>query len=179
MTYSLWSHGELLGESALDYVRVVSNLRMGDLHPTQKGLTVIGRLTQTRDDSYRGARRVIAERSDSGDESSEPTLRADLSALHDQYDALALELRAPNGEVIPTDDIHVTDTEWLLAIDRERYGDTEDAMDVDQDTDFLADAVDQVAEWVVEHPSWLPEPPERPFARFQISVTLVDEWSIP
>jgi hypothetical protein len=183
MMYSLWSHGELLGESTLDYVRVINTLRTGDLQLTPKGLTVIGRLTQTRDDSYRGARRVIAERSDSGDESSEPTLRADLSALHDQYDALALELRAPNGEVIPTDDIHVTDTEWLLAIDRERHGEeessTEDAMDGGQDPDFLADAVDQLAEWVVEHPSWLPEPPERPFARFQISVTLIDEWSIP
>jgi hypothetical protein len=179
MTYSLWSHGELLGESALDYVRVISNLRTGDLHLTQKGLTVIGRVTQTRDDSYRSVRRVNMERSDSGEESSEPTLRADLSALQDQYDALALELRAPNGDVIPTDDIHVTDTELLLAIDRElneeEESSTEDAIDGDQDHDFL----DQLAEWVVEHPSWLPEPPARPPARFQLSVTLIDEWSIP
>jgi len=183
MTYSLWSNGELLGESALDYVRVINNLRTGDLHLTQKGLTVMGRLTQTRDDSYRGARRVNRERSDSGDESSEPTLRADLSALHDQYDALALELRAPNGEVIPTDDIRVTDTEWLLTIDRERDEEdepsTEDAMDSGQAPEVLADMVDQLAEWVVEHPPWLPEPPARPPARFQLSVTLIDEWSIP
>ena len=183
MTYSLWSRGELLGESALDYVRVTNNLRTGDLHLTQKGLTVIGRLTQTRDDCYRSARRVNMERSDSGDESSEPTLRADLSALHDQYDALALELRAPNGEVIPTDDIHVTDTELLRAIDRERdeeeESSTEDAISGGQDPDFLADLVDQLAELVVEHPSWLPEAPDRPPARFQLSVTLKYEWSIP
>jgi hypothetical protein len=181
MTYSLWSHGELLGESTLDYVRVISNLRTGDLHLTQKGLTVIGRLSQTRDDSYRGARRVIVERSDSGDRSSEPTLRADLSALQDQYDALALELRAPNGAVIPTYDIHVTDTEWLLAIDRERDVDeessTKDATDDGLTPDFLA-ALEERAESEVEEP-WLPEAPGRPPARFQLSVTLIDEWSIP
>ena len=183
MTYSLWSHGELLGESALDYVRVTNTLRTGDLQLTQKGLTVIGRLTQTRDDSYRSARRVNMERSDSGVESSEPTLRADLSALQDQYDAIALELRAPNGQVIRTDDIHVTDTEFLLAIDRERdeeeESSSEDTINGGLDPDFLADPEDQLAEHASEHPSWRPEAPERPFARFQLSVTLIDEWSIP
>lgn len=183
MTYTLWSHGEQLGESALDYVRVINTLRTGDLELTQKGLTVIGRLTQTREDSYRSARRVNMERSGSHDESSEQTLRADLTALNDQYEALALELRAPNGEVIPTDDIHVTDTEFLLAIDRERdeaqESSTEDAINGGQDPDFLADFVDELAELAVEHPSWLPEAPERPPARFQLSVTLTNEWSIP
>jgi hypothetical protein len=182
MTYTLWSHGEQLGESALDYVRVINNLRTGDLQLTQKGLTVIGRVTQTREDSYRSARRVNMERSGSGDGSSEPTLRADLTALNDQYEALALELRAPNGKVILTDGIHVTDTEFLLAIDRERDGEedtsTQDAIDDGLDPDLLADLEDQLAELVAEEP-WLPEAPARPPARFQLSVTLVDEWSIP
>ena len=45
MTYTLWSHGELLGESALDYVRVFPDLRTGDLYVTTKGRMLIERLT--------------------------------------------------------------------------------------------------------------------------------------
>lgn len=183
MTYTLWSRDELLGESALDYVRVMDNVRTGDLQLTQKGLVLIGRLTQTREDSYRSARRVNIERPAAGDEASEQALRADLAALRDQYDVLALELRAPNGEVIPTDDIHVTDTEFLLAIDRERDEEAESAMEDDSDDDpdsvLAADLEDQLAALVVERPPWLPEAPHRPPARFQLSVTLTDEWSIP
>ena len=96
--------------------------------------------------------------------------------MRDQYDALALELRAPNGVVIPTEDIQVTDTEFLLAIDRERdeeeKSSTEDAMDGGLDPDFLADLVDQLAESLAEPPPWLPEVPEHPPARFQLAVTL-------
>jgi hypothetical protein len=58
MAYTLWSHGELLGESALDYVRVDPNLRTGDLQMTERGLIVIDRLTQVREDCYRSARRA-------------------------------------------------------------------------------------------------------------------------
>jgi hypothetical protein len=69
MTYTLWSHGELLGESALDYVRVFPEVRMGDLEPTTRGLTLIGRLTQTREDSYRSARGVTNPGVDASEDS--------------------------------------------------------------------------------------------------------------
>lgn len=117
MTYTLWSHGALLGESELDYVRVFPRLRTGDLQLTPKGLLAIERLTQTHADCYYGARRLNRETlRDTADPSDERTLRADLAAEHDQYEALALELRAPNGSVIATESIHITDTDYLLAI---------------------------------------------------------------
>src|SRR5688572_22512388 len=116
--YTLWSHGQLLGESALDYARVFPKLRTGDLELTPRGLTLIGRLTQTREDSYRSARRVTNPGAGASEDSQE-TFCADAAAFNDQYTALALELHASDGTVIPTEDIHITDTEALLSRDHE------------------------------------------------------------
>ena len=184
MTYTLWSHGELLGESELDYVRVFSHLRTGDLQVTPKGLIAIERLTQTRADSYYATRRLNRERSHGTiDPSDEKTLLADLAAEHDQHEALAFELHAPNGSVIPTESIFVTDTEYLLAIGREAdEEDTSppiDGLEGVLDADDLDALVDQLEEFEEDHPPWAQSATEREPARFQISVTLKDEWSIP
>jgi hypothetical protein len=179
MTYTLWSHGELLGESALDYVRVFPEVRMGDLEPTTRGLTLIGRLTQTREDSYRSARRVTNPGVDAS-EDSETSFYADAKAFNDQYNALALELHAADGTVIPTEDIHIVDTEALLSRDRE-LKDVSDDDDLDEGLDAEADAAaaELLAAWEEDHPAWLQQGPKRPPARFQISVTLINEWAIP
>lgn len=184
MTYTLWSHGELLGESELDYVRVFSHLRTGDLHVTQKGMVAFERLSQTHADSFYGMRRLNGER-DRGpvDPSDEKTLLADMAAEQDQYDALALELRAPNGSVIATEHIHVTDTDYLLAIAREQ--DEEDELSADGGPDDalvaedLAALEEQLEELEEDYPPWAQPGPQREPARFQISVTLKDEWAIP
>ena len=183
MTYTLWSHGELLGESALDYVRVEPNLRMGDLTTTERGLTVFERLGQAREDCYRSARRVNKAPEGTVEESELKTLYADLAAQHDQHEALALELHAPNGKVIPTDDIHVTDTDYLIAIGREAEEEDEfldeDSPETALDPDVLKALEDEMEEFKEDHPPWLPEAPERAPARFQVAVLLKDEWSIP
>lgn len=181
--YTLWSHGQLLGESALDYVRVIPKLRTGDLEVTEKGLVLVERLSQTREDSYLSARRAVEQDAEAPFEESERTLFADLAALNDQYEALELELRGPNGTVIPTESISIADTEHLQRIgmerDREDEPPTENSTDVSLDPDILAALEDQLAEFDREHPPWLPQEPERPPVRFQISVTLTDEWAIP
>jgi hypothetical protein len=183
MAYTLWSHGELLGESALDYVRVDPNLRTGDLQMTERGLIVIDRLTQVREDCYRSARRVNSAPAGTVEEVELKTLYADLAAQHDQYEALALELHAPNGSLIPTDDINVTDTHYLLKIDREREDEDknlpEGALDTDLDPDVLAALEEQMQELAEDNPPWVSREPEREPARYQISVVLKDEWSIP
>jgi hypothetical protein len=179
MTYTLWSHGELLGESALDYVRVFPKLRTGDLEVTTRGLTLIGRLTQTREDSYRSARRVT--HTDAGaSEEFEKSFFADAAAFNDQYNALSLELRSSDGTVIPTEDIHITDVEALLSRDSELEDQwDDDELDDGPDPDADAAAAEMLAAWEEDHPAWLSEGPERPPARFQIAVMLVDEWAIP
>jgi hypothetical protein len=174
----------LLGESTLDYVRVIPYLRTGDLELTEIGLTIIQRLTQTREDCYRSARRLCKGKTKGElEESDMKTLLADLDAQRDQHDALAFELRATDGSVIPTESIHVTDTEYLLAIARERDEEDESSPDVRPedvlDSDDLAALEEQLAEFEEDHPPWLPDAPEREPARFQIAVMLKDEWAIP
>lgn len=180
--YTLWSHGELLGESELGYVRVFPRLRTGDLKTTPKGLIAIERLTQTHADSYYGARRLTREKlQNSVDASDEKTLLADLAAERDQYEALALELRAPNGSVIATESIFITDTDYLQAIGSGRDEEDEFPTDVASENAFDSDdpafLEQQLQEFEEEH--WLQPAPEREPARFQISVTLQNEWSIP
>ncbi|MGQ0712310.1 MAG: hypothetical protein ACT4PJ_01120 [Gemmatimonadaceae bacterium] len=118
MPYTLWSRGRLLGESALDYRRVFPRHRMGDFHPTEAGekvmpvATGVSRagvdLVKTLSGSRPGghAREQLRQTSE----------YADLAAAEDRCDALALELRGPDGVVIPTEWIDLRDTEFLLSL---------------------------------------------------------------
>ena len=180
MTFTLWSRGELLGESTLDYVRVIPHLRTGDLYPTDKGLIVFERLSQFRADAYYAARRI--NKKATFDESDLKTVQADLAAQNNHYEALAMELHTSEGVVIPTDDIWVTDTEYLLSIAREA--------DEEDETPLSAEAaahVEEAVKEIQEHlreleensPPWLPDGPEREPVRFQVSVILRSEFSIP
>lgn len=157
MTYTLWSHGELLGESALDYVRVFPLLRTGDLQVTPKGLIVLDRLSQTHADAYQTARRLNREKSQgTADASDEKALFADLAAEQDQYEPLVLELRAPNGAVIATEDIWVRDVEYLLAIgaeaDEELPG-VDAAPDDSLDADDVAAVEEMLERFEEDHPA--------------------------
>jgi hypothetical protein len=184
MTYTLWSHGELLGESALDYVRVLPAVRTGDLDVTERGLIVMERLSQTREDCYRSALRVNKENPEDVDESDLAALHADLDAQRDQHDALALELRGSDGSVIPTDGIYISDTFYLRRIDDEREAEGPFITIVTANDDPGADDMTRVEEEQFEEieeqrAPWLSEPPERELVRFQIAVMLRDEWAIP
>ena len=151
---------------------------------TPKGLIALERLTQTHADAYYGARRLSNEKSQATlDSSDERSLFADLASEHDQYKALALELRAPNGSVIATERIYITDTDYLLAIasecDEEDEFPADDASENIHDSDDLAALKQQLEEFEEDYPPWLQPAPERDPSRFQISVTLQDEWAIP
>jgi hypothetical protein len=176
--FTLWSHGQLLGESALDYVRVISDLRSGDLHLTTMGLTLIDRLAQTHADAYYSARRLHSE------QATEADLVADSAAERDQYDSLALELRAPDGRVIPTEDIYIRDTAFNLAIDEERDDNEEESLtdltliDVLRPED-LETFEAQLIDLAEDPPPWVSdEQPQEP-VRFQLYVRLENAWSIP
>jgi hypothetical protein len=179
MTWTLWSRNELVGESELDYVRVMPNLRTGDLHPTPRGLLVLERLTQTRADISDNLRRQHKNTSEARDDE---TLRADLAAQSDLYEGAALELRAADGSVIPTVSIDVTDTHYLLAPARECEEDdamADDGLESDIDGEALTELEERLAQFDGEYPPWAPDVPEREPARFQLYVRLANDWAIP
>src|SRR5688572_19904616 len=169
--YTLWSHGELVGESALDYVRVIRDLRTGDLHLTSRGLTLIDRLAQTHADVYYSARRF---NSDPANESHATSLAADCAAERDQYESLALEMRSPDGRVIPTEDIYIRDTAYSQAIGDECADHEESLADLP-----LADVLDpedleafeaQLIDLTEDPPPWVSDELPREPARFQLFV---------
>ena len=109
-------------------------------------------------------------------------MEADLAAQQNHYDALAMELHTSDGVAIPTDDIWVTDTECLIAMGQE--ADEEDEMPLSAEAEARVEAaVKEIEEHLREldknSPPWLPEAPERVPVRFQLSVLIKNQWSIP
>jgi hypothetical protein len=106
---------------------------------------------------------------------------ADFQAACDEEAALALELRGPDGNVIPTEDIAVRDTEWVLAtfpVDEEEFTEPltpEEQAEIDELLDeFEARAAEQAAD-----DCWRPPREERPWMRYQLQVRLVHDWVMP
>jgi hypothetical protein len=171
----------LLGESELDYVRVNPRLRTGDLHVTPRGLTVFDRISQFHADGFQAMRRLNRAKG-LVSELDEREVDANFAAENDHYEALDLELRAPNGNVIPTDSIYVRDTEYLLALADQV--DDDDASPSDLATDSVVDGdgdavLEEQLELEEDHPSWARPAAEREPVRFQLYVSLVDKWSMP
>lgn len=175
MAYTLWSHGELLGQSALDYVRALPNYRTGDLEVTAKGLVVFERISQTHADGY-----YVMKRANESvargvpDASADEALYADMASEADQYEALALELRGPDGTVIPTEEIWVRDTEFLMSI-----ADESDEEKAPLSAEDEAAVQELIAEFEEDHPPWAVDGPAREPVRFQVHVRLLDDWAIP
>jgi len=168
MTYSLWSGGRLLGTSDLDYVRCVDRQRTGDLYPTEQGEALLPIACGVP-----------------------PTVRAHGDFLHpavreaiERADALALELRGPDGEVIPTEDLFVQDTEHLLSLaPAPEWPDAlEPTADEDVDAaDFAPDDTELLDAPEFDFEAELAESDgeERVWPRYQLMVTLVNETDVP
>lgn len=97
MPYTVWCNDRLVGESDLDYIANTDEHWMGDFAPTPYGEQIIPVLM--------GPRTAMLARDDAGP--AEASARAI---------ALPLELRAPDGSLVPGADVHITDTEWLLSL---------------------------------------------------------------
>ena len=192
MTYTLWSRGRLLGSSELDYVRTEPRVRWGALQPAEGAEALLaiaagvpeagialGRMLRdgARDESMSTEARCAAIHG--------LTEYADLAAAFVHRDALELELRGPDGAVIPTEDVDVRDTEFLLSLAGEEHErdwwDDLDAMageapDLDAAPLDESDLLDEPEfDWAAE----LEEFEEREFPRYQITVVLRDEAAIP
>jgi hypothetical protein len=212
--YTLWSRGRLLGESELDYVREIPRLRTGDFRPTGDGaalMPVAAGVSPTVIELGKLARRAAGDHGgDSARADGRPcdalrltTEFADFAEASNRRDALELELRGPDGAVVPTEWIDVRDTELLLALGRDEtlaFDDfdgvepdevgipipdcpicdelCDDALD-DFDEMLLREELDAPDDFEPDLSPTLVEDGEREYPRYQLQVMLLDDSAIP
>jgi hypothetical protein len=200
MSYTIWSHDRLLGETDLAWVRCMENLRSGFFHPSELGTrfmpTVCGVSPAMRELSE--ARQELKDaHDDQADGVSERALTqttqyADMLAAIEHERGLSLELRGPDGRVIPTEDIFIQDNEYLLSLaekadEAELYKNTwDETTDLELDEELQA-AVEHdlellfpggVEDW--ESGDWVPDDEEPvDFPRYQIHVRLINDADVP
>ena len=199
MPYTVWSHGRLLGETDLGFVRCIRNARTGWFHPTPEGEMLMPIATGVPAALHawglRYRERVDARGNSDGecgimDHSTES---ADLEAATQHAEALELELRRADGTVVSTKDIGIRDIDELMV----RFGEEEEEDEDDDLDDLLLDKSDEdlqleesvrhdaelILEGFAENDSyrqWSPADLEAPrLPRYQIQVRLVDDDAIP
>lgn len=202
-SYTVWSKGRLLGNSALDFYPVFPTSRAGWFEPTPEGeqlMPVLTCLGPFHAESYRGMAGRSLPDGEPADQSNRRTLarRALQAKTSEQAGAaleeLRLELRGPDGRVIPAEWIGVRDTEFLLALpeldDDQAPWDVDDPRTAEPPDEFSAGLIElgldeesikadaelleaEFAEAVVE--PW--DDPVLP--RYQIFVELRDPADVP
>jgi hypothetical protein len=201
--YSVWSRGRLIGKTDLGYVRWLQKHRMGDFYPSDVGETLMPVATgvsQALADHRRAARNPCGDpkastRVENRDDFRGTTESADIAAAMTHCESLQLELRRPDGSIVPTEWIHIQDTELLLALAEEAeeefdfeepdpiLGDPADLQllkDMEHDAELLdemmeADAADARAAGIHVPYEW----EEQTFPRYQIQIRLLDDRAIP
>ena len=188
MPYTLWSHDRLLGESELDYISNTDERLMGDFFPTVYGESRMPVLTGVSRALLEVKRARVARGSDDADARVDhATEYADVAEANTRFDELELQLRGPDGAVIPTDSLHVQDTQLMLQWSDEPLEeiDAYDELMFDTESDaWLMDAVENdlplveemleknVAEARAAGHAIPDHREERPFPRYQLQVFL-------
>ena len=189
MPYTLWSHGRLLGESELDYRRAFARHRMGDFHPTEVGSRLMPIATGVSPAGIELSRKITRTSGQLDDAARTTSEYADFAAAADHCEALTLELRAPDGSVIPTEWIDVRDLDFLTSLvveedlemdegESEPPGDIEDELSDDWDeilSGFDGDA-NMFGPDLENEEQWQAS---RDFPRYQLQVMLRDDAAIP
>lgn len=201
MTYTLWSRGRLLGESPLDFVRCLPKLRVGFLHATPLGEKLLPVAFGVTPASLAFGRALQDSKRDCpGEEWHRIPEYADYRSACDEEEALELELRGPDSNVIPTEYVAVRDTEFLNSWgDEAAKRDEEATADEDLDEIIALGDEDDVPPWESheddldedaliaelealsaddEADAWR-QREERPWMRYQLQVELIHDWSIP
>lgn len=189
MTYSLWSRGRLLGHSDLGYVRFQPLHRGGTLVPTEEGERLLPVASGV------GPATIALGRAMRGFPLEDPTFgahrppaqeQADLLSALDERDALGLVLRGPDGNLIPTEWIDVRDCTFLQSLGEEAIESASHDVDPDEALiDDLGDDLEANLEALLEDEEpWLRDADpddtgEEPEIRYQLSVRLLDDNSVP
>lgn len=98
MPFTVWCNDRLVGETDLDYLANTSEHKTGDFAATEYGEQLIPILMAPRKALCAHQPMELIER------------------LYSRREELRLELRAPDGRVIPTNYIEITDLEWLVSL---------------------------------------------------------------
>ena len=141
-----------------------------------------GRLLGTTDLAW--ARALPRHRA--GDLHPTPLGETLLPAARGSHAELPLELRGPDGEVVPTEDLWIQDSEYLLAVADETP--LPDEPEPEWMDDLEADAWDPELDAMLAEVPDLPDPPEpdddepeeaREWPRYQVMLRLIDDAAIP
>lgn len=189
--YTLWSRGRLIGQSTLGYERAAPGLLAGDFEPSPLGEKLMPVITGVAP-ALRSLYRVMDDVRPSADEQADghspleypaairrTTEYADAVSLDDELQSLALELRGPDGAVIPTESIAVNDTEYLVSLGDAPNSVTDLPLSPELEEAIANDLAEIRAMREMRRP-WEddandddePWKPEKPFARYQIIVVL-------
>ena len=193
-SYTIWSHGRLLGETNLGFVRCMPKIRTGFFHPTELGerLMPIACGVSPALRKLAEASRVIDEPNDQADGgaarvgfSATTTEYADLVEAVAHREGLDLELRGARGEIIPVEDIAMIDTEYLLSLVDENKEprpliglSVEEVKELEEQIDEavqeMLDEMDFDEPWRADD-----EDAESTLPRYQIQVHLFDDCDVP
>jgi len=154
VAYTVWHNDRLVGESDLDYVANTSELKFGDFTATEYGESLIRVLMAPR-------QAVCARAS-----------LAEIEALYSRRQTIQLELRAPDGRVIPTDNIEITDLDWLVTLGADSPDDWQADLELaraDLHEELLAGDDDESERIDVLPPEWLNDDHDEPdFDEFDV-----------
>ena len=213
MEYTVWNGGKLLGTSSLEYARVFEKHRMGSFMPTPEGerllplLTGVSSSVMTLSKALR-ASELANERPLSLNQIHAMTEYADYASAMDEREYVKLELRGPDGSLIPTEWIEIRDCEALIRFAEE--GDEQDQgpfgaktvtddesvtrmsstdaqggyeelpaiQDTEEFSGELADTEHDGAPLFENDEPWK-EAETVEFPRYQVQVMLEEEWSVP
>jgi hypothetical protein len=189
--YTLWSRGRLIGQSTLEYERAAPGLLAGDFEPSPFGEKLMPVITGVGP-ALRSLYRIMDGVWPSADEQADghsplgypaavrrTTEYADAVSLDDELQSLALELRGPDGAVVPTETIAVNDTEYLVSLAEAPDSVVNLPLSPELEEAIANDLAEIQAMREMRRPweddaadddeSWKPE---KPFARYQIIIVL-------
>ena len=168
MQYTLWSRGRLLGTTDFGFIFRPNGFRCGWLHPTLLGERVLPEACAVAP-AFR-AQFMLGD---------DPTLRADVQAAIDQEEALELQVRGPDGCVIATEDVGITDTHYLLSIPLNDKPEEEEIVLSPEDEAEIEAMVEEFRAAEEEHRFADTLEPEVEHPRYQIQIQLVDHNDVP
>jgi hypothetical protein len=185
-TYTVTSLGREVGTSSLDFARFSSHIRCGSFNPSVVGCSLMHIITGVRDSFL--AMSVAQQRGELDGLSPAQLKRtahyARVVAAEERVQELCLQLRGPNGHVIPCEDLDIRDTQLFIP---EIHGESarpelplDDMSKSDREIvfemrEFINELEDSAEPWEASDP-WTPEPA---FGRYQLLVVLANEWDIP
>ena len=198
VSYTVVSHGRVLGTTEFEYRRWKKCHRGGSFLPATDAEDLIeiavgvspttfalGKKIREMDRLRDQASPAVAARLP---HLTATTEHADFESACDRQDRLELELRAPDGSLIPTEWISIRDTEFLLSVSEdddleleyEEWSEAEwELSEADCNSLDEGDLFDEIEGWDDDYESEWSEESEKPFPRYQILVSLLADEDVP